>query len=358
MTTVLFGINSVPSWLRLSLALGILSLNSMARGQSDLPFAGADLVSIVSDGGNDLQVGGRIEDIQGERLTLRRSGNANIELYRMSTVTSLVFSKPADWSKGLTYLDKKEYRRALEYFDKALRTESRPWAWNELQAAIARVCITIGRREEAVTRLEQVFEKDKRTRHISLLPLVWESELPEDERLLVDEDGLDNPSVVRQLIACSALLHQPDKQQQVEDSLSRIRRNSPSPRISSLAETQIWRLCLYGDGTKVPLLDHWRDVVHQLPSNSRGGPAYVLGRLLARAHQYDNAALSLLWMPLMQPTDPALAAVSLSHAIDNLTKAGRVHEAATAGLDLLQRFPQTSAAGQYKKSTTQPPPSP
>ena len=224
--------------------------------QSSLPFAGTDIVTIVSDEGKDLQVGGRIEDIQGETITLRRSGNSSIELYRVSTVTSLVFSKPVDWDTGLTHLESKQYRRALEHFDKALLKESRPWAWNELQASAARLCLQIGRREEAVVRIEEIFAKDKRTRHVSLLPLVWDSQLPDDERLHAAEDGLSDESMIRQLIACSALLHQPDKQSQVEATLNRIRRTSSLTRINELAEAQLWRLCLHGDGTRLLWLRH------------------------------------------------------------------------------------------------------
>lgn len=339
------------------LLAGLVS-EEVVMAQADLPFAGSDVVTIVSDAGKDVQLGGRIEDIQGEILTLRRSGNAGIELYRMDTVTSLVFSKPVDWDTGLAQLESKQYRRALEYFDKALRTESRPWAWNELQASAARLCLQIGQREEAVIRIERIFAKDKRTRHVCLLPLVWDSQLPDDERIHAPEDGLNDESIIRQLIACSALLHQPETQAQVEATLNRIRRTSSLSRINELAEAQLWRLCLHGDGTRLPLLQHWRDVVQQMPADSRGGPAYVLGQLQAKAHQYDDAALSLLWMPLMQPTDPALAAASLAKAIDNLIKAGRSQEAETMQLDLVQRFPQTSAARKLQTSNSpdlQPP---
>lgn len=314
--------------------------------ESSLPFAGTDIIAVLQADGRERQFGGRIEDIRGETLTLRRNGKSKIELYRMPSVTSLYFAKPAEWDKGLEHIESGEFRRGLEYLDKALRAEKRQWAWNELQASAAQTCIKIGRRKEAVERIEKVFEEDERSRHVSILPLVWDSRLPDDERIDCEIEQLGDKSILRRLVACSALLHKKELRTSIQKQLTEIRRNSGLVRISELAESQLWRIYLLENDNKKPLLNHWCDLVNQMPPTSRGGPAFVLGRLQAKAHKYDDAALSFLWMPTMSPIDQALSAQSLFQASQCLRNAGRVREAENLKHELQSRFPETSAALQ------------
>lgn len=335
--------------------IGFLAAPSLTRAtqladESSLPFAGTDIITVLQADGRERQFGGRIEDIRGETLTLRRNGKSNIELYRMPSVTNLYFAKPAEWDKGLEHIETGEFRRGLEYLDKALRAEKRQWAWNELQASAARTCIKIGRRKEAVERIEKVFEEDERSRHVSILPLVWDSRLPEDERINCEIEQLRDESILRRLVACSALLHKKELRISIQKQLTEIRRNSGLVRISELAESQLWRTYLLESDDRKPLLNHWSDLVNQMPPTSRGGPAFVLGRLQARVHKYDDAALAFLWMPMMSPIDQALSAQSLLHASRCLKNAGRVREAETLRRELQSRFPKTSAALQLNAS--------
>jgi len=314
------------------------------RFRSDLPFAGTDTISVLNERGKQQVLGGRIEDISAETLTLRRSGRANIELFRMSDITELSFAKTSAWETGLRHQLNAEHRQALEYFDKALKTEDRLWAWNELQASAAKTCIALGDRLAAVQRIEEIFDRDRQTHHVWILPLVWDARLPETERIESPAADLNSASVIRQLVAASALLDNPTYRVSAEAKLERLRRGVASKRITELAEAQLWRLYLLDPSEKRPLLAQWQDRVSQLPVNARSGPQFVVGRLLAKQHQYDSAALAFLWMPLVSSVDPALSAQSLSEGISCLQLAGRYNEAKVLLAELQQRYPQTSAA--------------
>ena len=311
---------------------------------SDLPFAGSDAISVLDELGRERTLGGRIEDISGETLTILRSGSTKIELFRISDIVELSFAKTPVWDSGLRFQLSGDHRKALEYFDKALKSESRAWAWNELQASAVKECIANGDRAAAVERIEQIFSKDKLTRHVCLLPVVWDERLPASERVQAIVGDFASDSVIRQLVAASALLDQSDHRTAAEAMLERIRRTTPSRRIVEMAEAQLWRVYLLDADREFPLTSQWGDRVSQMPVFARSGPQYVVGRLLKKQHQYDRAALAFMWMPLMAPIDPALSAQSLAEGIACLRLSGRQSEADALAAELQQRFAQTSAA--------------
>ena len=48
----------------------------------------------------------------------------------------------------------------------------------------------------------------------------------------------------------------------------------------------------------------WKQRVRDFDRRQRSGPEFVIGRALLAIHDYDNASISLLWMPLVAPLDP------------------------------------------------------
>ena len=309
-----------------------------------LPFAGTDTVTVHRHGERVQTLPGRIEDISGETLTLRRSGQTGIQVLKISDVTALTFARSTDFEDGLKYQQQKQYREALRHFDKAITGEDRIWAQNELQAAAAKVCIAMGNRDGAVDRIELILKVDARSRHASLLPLVWDAELPAAERVSADPGDLRSESEARQLVAASALLGSESHHPAAVRQLRQIRQQS-AHRLSELAEAQLWRLpLLSGDGDEVTSLNVWQQHVRRMPLQARGGPQFVIARCLQQQHDYDNASLAFLWMPFMAPTDKALSALSMLESIRCLQMSGRTQEAAALKRELLQRFPKTSAA--------------
>ncbi|MCR9202609.1 MAG: hypothetical protein NXI04_28540 [Planctomycetaceae bacterium] len=325
------------------IAFTLCVLPALTADEPSSVFTSGDFVVLRSDVRSS-RISGRIEDIKGETVTLLRSNRAKVEVFRCRDLAQLHFGRPLDWARGREQWEAGNQRRGLELFDRAINSELRPWARNELLAESARFCLQAGKFEQALQRIERVFAKDPQTRHVALLPLVWDERLPDSERISVPRNDIDSDSVVRQLVACSVWLHSSDHREAVVSRLTSLRRTSGNSRLSELAGTQLWRDGLLHQSSDLTVPDHYRDIVSQLPADARGGAAFVLGRLLARRHQYDDAALLLMWMPLMSHNDRALAAASLAESIRCLRLGGRLPEAARLQQDLQSRFPGTSAA--------------
>lgn len=317
----------------------LLILTAAAIVSAPYASAFADLVATFDEAGQTQLLQCSIEDIRGEALTIRRSATGTIQVLRLSNVQNLQFSRGPNWDQALQHLEVANHQRAIEYFDKALRKENRRWARNELLASISRTCISIGRYDDAIDRIERIVEDDPRTRHVSLLPLVWDSTLPEQQRATFIENDLSATSEIRRLIACSAGLGRLENPSGIESSLNALRRRSKHPRLAELAEAQLWRMYIVDAKRDIPNLQHRREMIQQMPVEARAGPLYVLGQLQERKHEYDEAAISFLWGPLVKSADRALAEASMRHAAACLDQSSRIVEAATVRSELSRRFP-------------------
>lgn len=327
----------------LSIAIiGLLSAEVWAQ-DTVLPFVGSDTVTVQRDAERPVRYQGRIEDISGETLILRRSYVTRTQVFRVSQITELTFVRSSDFDAGLQQRQAGNFAAALRHFDTAVKNESREWAQNELHAAAAKTCIQMGDRDAAVGRIETILESDARSRHASLLPLVWDERLSAEECVSATKDELQQASPARQLVAASRLLGNPQYAAAAGATLQRLSDSAP-PRIAELATAQLWRVGLQSDAAqRSQQLPIWQRQLRRMPLEARGGPQYVIARGLQSQHDYDQASVAFLWLPFMSPTDEALAAMSLLEAARCLTKSGRVSEAATAKVELSKRFPKSSA---------------
>lgn len=335
------GCRSVSTAIRLAVVC-VACLNSARSDaqQSVLPFAGTDVVAVTDEDGLTEHIGGTIQAIFGDRLTIRRSGNGSILVLRLGDVTELSFQKGELWQRAVKQKQMGQTREALQLFDEALKVEQREWAWCELQAEAATTALQQGDRRQAVERIATIMAKDSQSRHTALLPLVWDVRLPENRRLQANPDDLGASSVVKRLAAASALLHHKEYRGAATAVLERIKKDEGISRTGELATAQLWRLhVLERPHERNPVLQVWADQVRDMPADVRAGPQYVVAQLWRLHHDYDQAALAFLWLPLMDPLDSALAAQSLQQAIECLKLAGRTSEATQLQRELHIRFP-------------------
>ncbi|MCA9049500.1 MAG: hypothetical protein KDA89_12275 [Planctomycetaceae bacterium] len=306
--------------------------------QTLLPFAGTDSISILK-GAPDLvqRLTGRIEDIAGETLTLRRDGSGAVEVFRLNDITELSFAHAPDVAEGLALQQQDRFAEAVRAFDRALPSESRSWAWNEIQALAALNAVRAGNRSDAVRRIEMIAERDPRTRHLSSLPLVWDHRLPSERRLMMTIRDLRSESAVRRLCAASSLLQTEEHLQESVSVLQRLRRTSGVIRLSELAETQLWRLSIIKTEPTDPLLDVHQDRVRELPPAAQPGPQFVVACRLRLRFRYDEAALGFLRLPLVGCDDNALTEAALQEAVLCLEAAGRTADAQRYQAELHQR---------------------
>ena len=313
-----------------------------------LPPVGLDVIRIVEAAGRERLVSGSIEDIQGQTLTFRRGEGGQVQFLRITDVLELQFLRSVQWNDGLQARRAGHLRRALGLFDEALRHESRSWAWVELQAIAAKTLIQLGQRREALDRLLKIEERDQRSRHLGLAPIVWDERIPRTDRLMMNSAELRDESTLVQLAAASSLLHEGLYHAKARSVLEKLRRTSHGP-IGDLAETQLWRLPLLSvAGNNQPLVV-WQDRLRMLRAETRHGPALVLGRCLQEQNDHDAAVVPLLWCALMSPTDPALAAVSHVEAIRSHKLTGRTQQHQMLTQEFHQKFGADHFALQWLK---------
>lgn len=298
-----------------------------AQDRPNLPVPGLDSVSVMDRDGNEIHRRGRVEKIEGDILTFREGLNSRIELFNMARVTSLSFSRGVLWDAGVTRIRTGKPNAAVSYLDQALEDEKRNWAWCEIQGTAVEALLLQGKRIEAISRIEQILARDARSRHVRLLPLVWDASLPKSDRVTATALDLKSESEVQRLVAASALLHDEIHRAVCVKVLERIQKRSDHRGLSVLAELQRWRLAVLSPDEAPALLVSRQQRLQQAPADLRWGAQYVMGSIQEHQHLYEDAALSFLWGPLTTTGDPSLMKRAEQRAVACLEKAGRPKQA-------------------------------
>lgn len=322
-----------------STALTFAQPPSDLNASSTLPMVGTDQIVLLDEHGRSETVRGNIVGIQGDRISIRTNGRGQLKIYSLALVQSLNYYRPIPWQEGLEHEADGRWQEALAAFERALAGETRDWAWCELQALAAATEIRRGTRWQAVDRIHRILEKDADSRHVGLLPLVWDADMSPDHRLTATADDLRHPATVHRLAAASALLSDEVLRTAALVTLKKVQQAEQFSRVGRLAAAQTWRLPLIDPANSdPPVLNAWREQVDRMPLELRHGPLYVVARLTENQHDYDQAAADYLWLPLMNAPDPALAARSLHAAICCLKQSGRPDDAVRLTTELNRRF--------------------
>lgn len=301
-----------------------------------LPLGVTDQVVVRSGPTHRLRTySGIIEDISGQSVVLRRSGGT-VVILRLREVTALRFPRSRAFDDGLSHVSQGRWADALSSLRSAEETEPRRWVVREIRAARAQAERANRDFEGALRTVESILEDDPETRHVTELPLVWDERLPADDRMVLNVADLESPSQARKLTAASSLLHDPNHQAAAATVLRTLK--TARGTLKDLAEAQLWRLQLVPSTESVrntlkeAEIRQWMQHVRFLDRRTRSGPEFLIGRGLRMIYDDDLAAISLLWMPLMEPLDPWTTQSSLKEALEALESSGRHQEA-----DVLRR---------------------
>lgn len=322
--------------LAVSLLTDATSYAGPADESSDLPFTSTAQVVVRKEGSlRTRTLSGVIEDMSGQSIILRRGGNT-IDVLKLREVVAVRFYKSPEFDDGLRKLRERNWKAALSALQSAEKDEPRKWVRREIQASIAGAQRALGQFEQCLQTIEKILDDDPDSRHVTELPLVWDERLPPKHRIDPAIDDLQSRSVARRLTAASALLHVPEYQPVAVALLESIRSKSRGT-MQELAETQLWRVRLLNpDELRESEINQWARQVRYFNRRTRSGAEFIIGRALLATHDYDNAATSLLWMPLLEPLDPPTTAASLTDAISALELSGRMPEASRLRLELSQ----------------------
>ena len=294
---------------------------------SALPVVTVDQLELKKKGlGRSKKLAGVIEDLAAESVVFRRNSGTP-EVIPLKEIAAIRFQKSPEYESGLKHLEAFAWSEAVVQLTLALSTEQRPWVIREIRASIAESCRALGRYEEGIRMMEQILESDPDSRHILMLPLVWDERIPEHQRFAGRVVDLASDSVARQLVAATSLLHLDSHQQQAEAVLRSLKRNGRGS-MGAVVEMQLWRLQLLRPGElRILAVEQWQERLKEFRRELRAPGEFLVGRALTELHEYDRAIPAFLWMPLLAPLDPATTAAALGEAAEAAKHAGRNSEA-------------------------------
>jgi tetratricopeptide (TPR) repeat protein len=305
--------------------------------ESQLPIPAADqIIFRAATPQRGRSASGIIQQLSGQTVVLRREAD-KVEVYSLRDVEEIRFRKSAEYEGGLKRLSERDWSGAITKLQAALQTEPREWARREIRASLAFALRCDGQFSQCLAEIEKILEEDPETRHVVELPLIWDERLPAEHRIELSLEDLRSKSVARQLTAASLFLQQPQHETVAIAVLSSLRKSSRGS-MQTLVAMQLWRVnLLRAESLDRYRVDELRRDLKWMDRRLRSGPEFLLGRALLLMHDYDNAATSLLWMPLLEPLDPWTTAASLNDAVSALQLAGRTIEAESLRQESLEK---------------------
>ena len=288
-------------------------------------FSGDEVELSAPDLGRPPVLTGVIEELAGESVFLRSRGV--LRAIPLRDVRQLRFSRPAGYDEGLRRVQVGEWRGAAEHLTAALAVESRPWVLREIRAELASCHRSLRAWEACIREVTEILDTDPDSRHVLMLPLVWDERLDVAERYVAAMEELQAKSPARRLAAASALLSDQKHGSAAEAVLLDLRRHGRGG-VVRIAELQLWRVKLgQRESLRITDVDQWQERLGEFSRAMRGPGEFLSGRAFRQLGDLDRAAASLLWMPLAAPLDPGSCRAALTEAAAVLEESGRTDDA-------------------------------
>lgn len=290
----------------------------------------------------------QIVDYTGEKITVQFKSGAAQKSYPAEQVVEV----RTDWldshERGRKLFAERHVDDAVRSLQEALVAEKRTWVRREILALLIRCALRQGDRATAGTRFLMLVESDRSTRHFGLIPLVWAPEAVAEAAKTQARAWLSQEADVARLLGVSLLLDDGQLGETAQQELPALLRSSDE-RVRQLAQAQSWRVKLRKLDVSDLELQRWDSRVQAMAASLRGGPSYLLGRGWAMRREHDRAATAFLWLPLMDDSDPRLAARAGFEAAESLRRLGQTDDARRLLREIATRFPDTEfgeAAGK------------
>ena len=305
------------------------------------PLAAQDQVILQTEGTSSrLTLPCQIVDYTGERITVQFKGGPTQKTYPAEQVVEVRTAWLESHELGRKLLAERKLDEAAKALQSALVVEKRGWVQREILASLIRCSLRSGDRASAGTRFLKLLESDRTTRNFGLIPLVWASEQVPGAAKAQARIWLTQESDTTRLLGASLLLDDASLGETAAQELLALQRGTDD-RVRSLAQAQSWRLKLRALEISDLELNRWDTRIREMPAVQRGGPSYLLGRGWAMRREHDRAATSLLWVLLMDDSDPRLAARAGVEAAESLKRLGQTDDARRLLQDIATRFPDT-----------------
>ena len=195
---------------------------------------------------------------------------------------------------------------------------------------------------EALSRFLPIVQSDPETFHYGLVPLNWTVDAPAEKiKLEAIQWMAKSASPLSRLIGASWLLTDDELAGDAEKTLKRLARE-PDVSVQRLAQMQLWRLKLLGEGFVEPdEIQQWMKFVEDLPTELRGGAHFVIGQAWQKRQEYEQAARAYLWLPLVFDSDRWLSSRACYEAAESLLLAGDRLQATNLYSEVVFRYGDT-----------------
>jgi tetratricopeptide (TPR) repeat protein len=307
-----------------------------------LPARAQDSVHIATgdDGRGRAKATGQIIDLAGNELRMKSAGGAE-RVVPADRILRIETARTREQDTADEQFAADRFDEAAVQYQAALKREERGWMRREIIAQLVACYRAAGNVSSAAEYFLLLVRSDPATRHFDAIPLAWLPGLPAADvegraRRWIDQR--DVPAAM--LLGASHLLTTP----QGDAARGRLQElaSGKDSRIAALARTQLWRdRIASADDAE---LDRWQADIDRLPESVRAGPTFILAHALAQRKRYEQAALGYLRVPILYPSERALAARSLLEAGRTLEKLDQSTEAARLYREVLSDHGQDPAA--------------
>jgi tetratricopeptide (TPR) repeat protein len=290
-------------------------------------------------------VSGTVENYTGTEISIRTDNDDAPKTFPSADVIEIQTAQTDSHTRGLKLLAEGQVEQAIRDLDVAVKMEPRTWVRREILAALVRCALRRGDYSAAGTRFLAILKSDPTTRHFRVIPLVWAPETISPDARREALAWINGRVEAGRLIGASLLYDDRETRKEARSVLKELS-SSADDRVRVLAQMQARREeALVGTLGKMQTAQ-WQQRIDEMPEELRAGPYFLLGRVYAAQHDYELAAATLLWLPLVDDHDFRLASRACLEAGVALDKIGQHAEARTLYREVTVRFADTPFADE------------
>lgn len=294
-----------------------------------------------------------VTDYTGEAIVLRTPTAKDDRRFPSSQVVSVKTPRMASHERGLEHLKKAEYYQAEESLTQALTDEARRWVRREILADLVRCSLRQNRYAAAGSQFQRLFLADRTTRHIRLIPLVWDDTPIDAETRVTAASWLEDKESVMRLIGASLLLRDSRYGESAQDMLRNLA-SEPGRRVRLLASWQEWRLKQRTGEVSDLELARRETLVEELDKELRPGPWYLIAKAHLIRQEYDLASAAFLRLPLLHDSDHPVTPLAMFNAARALEQIGFRRQAAQLDQEVIDRYAWSPAAKLSQQAIQKP----
>ncbi len=281
---------------------------------------------------------GEVLDYTGKNLRIKLSTGTE-RVFPADRVVEIQTVRSVEHLRGRELNEQGDLAGALLTLEKAARSEQRRWVRREILAEIVTCQNALGDAAAAGSYFLLLVGDDPETPYFDRIPLNWENRQVDpslESRATGWLNQADNPVAV--LLGTSHLISGQHRSAALL-KLSSLKFNSDA-RIAGLARAQSWRTELVT--VTASNAEQWNLTVRGMPESVRAGGYFMLGQAYARLDQPENAALSLLRVPILYQQQPSLARRCLMDAGRQFQRIGQISEAAGLYREAIEQYPRVA----------------